>query len=81
MEAWRVVLTVVLIIISVVITIIILFQEGKSAGLGSLSGQTTDTYYTKNKGRTKEGRMVKITALLVVLFFVISAILNIGNVQ
>ena len=81
MEAWRIALTVVLCIICVALTIIILFQEGKSAGLGSLAGQNTDSYWTKNKSRSKEGRMVLITSLLVVAFFVICAILNIGGLQ
>lgn len=79
MEAWRIALVVLLVIISVVITIIILFQEGKSAGLGSLSGQATDnSYWSKNKGRSQEGRMVKITTILVIAFFVLAAVLNIG---
>lgn len=81
MAVWQIILTIILIVICAALTVIILFQEGKSAGLGSLSGQTTDTYYTKNKGRTKEGRMVKITTLMVVIFFVLSAVLNIGSVQ
>lgn len=82
MAALKIVLMVALIIICVALTVIILFQEGKSAGLGSLSGQTTDnSYWSKNKARSKEGRMVLITALLVAGFFVITAILNIGGLN
>ena len=79
MEILKIVLLVVLIAISVAITIIILNQEGKQNGLGSLSGQQFDTYYTKNKGRTREGLLVKITTVLVILFFILSAVLNIGS--
>ncbi len=79
MEILKTVLMVLFIFVSVAITIIILLQEGKSAGLGSLSGQTTETYYTKNKGRTKEGLMVKFTSCLVIVFFVLAAVLNIGS--
>ena len=50
-------------------------QEGKSAGLGAISG-AADTYWGKNKGRSMEGMLVKLTRLLVVLFLVISAVLN-----
>lgn len=81
MAAWRVVAIVALVIICIALTIIILFQEGKSAGLGSLAGQNTDSYWSKNKARSKEGRMVLITSILVVAFFVICALLNISSLQ
>lgn len=53
-------------------------QEGKSAGLGAIAG-AADTYWGKNKGRSMEGMLVKLTRALVVLFIVISAVLNIGS--
>ncbi len=68
MATLRTVLSVALIIVSLIITIVILFQEGKSAGLGTIAG-VADTYWGKNKGRSKEGRLVKATVILVVLFF------------
>ena len=58
-------------------TIVILFQEGKSAGLGTIAG-VADTYWGKNKGRSKEGRLVKATVTCVVLFFILSMVLNMG---
>lgn len=79
MDILKTILMIVFIIVCVAITVIILFQEGKSAGLGSLSGQSTETYWSKNKGRSKEGMLVKITSCLVLIFFVIAAILNIGS--
>lgn len=72
-------LMIALIIISVVLTVVILFQEGKNAGLGSLSGQSMESYWNKNKGRSREGMLVRVTSVLVILFFVISAVLNIGS--
>ena len=75
----KIVITILFIIVSVLISIIILMQQGKDAGLGSLSGQVTDTYWTKNKGRSKEGMMVKVTSALVVLYFIFATVLNIGS--
>lgn len=66
------------IIISIALTVIILLQEGKSAGLGAISG-AADTYWGKNKGRSMEGILVKLTRALVILFILISAVLNIGS--
>ena len=56
---------------------IVLMQEGKQQGLGSIGGMA-DTYWGKNKGRSMEGVLVKATTVMVVLFMVISAVLCIG---
>ena len=78
MAALKTVLMVVFILISIALTVIVLMQEGKSAGLGAISG-AADTYWGKNKGRSMEGILVKLTRALVVLFLVIAAVLNIGS--
>ena len=78
MAVLKTVLTVVFIIISIALTVIILLQEGKSAGLGAISG-AADTYWGKNKGRSMEGKLVKVTRVLVILFLLISIVLNIGS--
>ena len=72
------VLTVVFMIVCLIITVVILLQEGKQAGLtGAISG-AADTYWGKNKGRSMEGKLEKDTKICVVLFFVLSVILNMG---
>ena len=75
MAVVKTILTVVFIIISVALTVIILMQESKSAGLGAIAG-AADTYWGKNKGRSMEGALVKITTGLAVGFIVIAAVLN-----
>ena len=77
MAVLKIILTVIFIIISIALTVIILIQEGKSAGLGAIAG-AADTYWGKNKGRSMEGRLVTGTKILVVLFVVIAAVLNLG---
>lgn len=77
MATLKTVLSVLFIIVSIIITIVILFQEGKSAGLGTIAG-VADTYWGKNKGRSKEGRLVKATVTCVALFFILSMVLNMG---
>ncbi len=78
MAVVKMILTVVFILICLALTVIILMQEGKSAGLGAIAG-AADTYWGKNKGRSMEGMLVKITRVLVILFMLIAAILNIGS--
>lgn len=69
-------LTVIFVIICIALTAVVLLQEGKSAGLGVVSG-SSDTYWGKNKGRSMEGTLEKITRILVILFLVIALVLNI----
>ena len=63
-------------IISVALSGIILLQEGKSAGLGSIAGMA-DTYWSKAKGRSMEGNINKLTTALAISFLVIALVLNI----
>lgn len=75
MGALRIILTIVFILVSVVLSAIVLMQEGKSAGLGVISG-AAETYWGKNKGRSMEGKLEKITKYLAVAFLVIAVLLN-----
>ncbi len=78
MAVLHTVLSVVLVLISVILTVVILMQEGKSAGLGTIAG-AADTYWGKNKGRSMEGVLVKVTRVMVALFIIVSVILSIGS--
>ena len=77
MAILKTILTIVFIIISLIITVVILMQEGKQAGLGSIAG-AADTYWGKNKGRSMEGMLVKVTKICVVAFLLLAVVLNLG---
>ena len=77
MAVLRTVLTIILILVSIVFTAIVLMQEGKSAGLGVISG-AAETYWGQNKGRSMEGTLVKLTKVLGVVFILLSVVLNIN---
>lgn len=75
----RTILTVVFVIVSIALSIIVLMQEGKSAGLGAISG-AAESYWGKNKGRSMEGGLVKGTTVLAVLFIVLVILLNFSRI-
>lgn len=77
MEVLRIVLTIVFILICVALVVLVLMQEGKSAGLGDISG-VAESYWGKNKGRSMEGQLVKITKILAILFMVLAIVLNLN---
>lgn len=77
MGALRITLMVIFIVICIALVILVLMQEGKSAGLGAISG-AAETYWGKNKGRSMEGKLVKVTKYLAVGFMIVSIILNLN---
>lgn len=84
MDALKLILTIVYLLVCVGLVVLVLLQESKSRGLaGAIGGGSvgTTTYYSKNKGRTKEGRLNKLTIVLGVLFIVLSVVLNLTALQ
>ena len=77
MDILKIVLYIVFVIDCIALSAIILLQEGKSAGLGTIGG-VADSYWGQNKGRSMEGKLVTITKVLSVLFVLIAIILNIN---
>lgn len=79
MEVLRIILTIIFILVSIALTVLVLMQEGKQAGLGAISG-AAETYWGKNKGRSMEGRLVRITRYLAVAFLLLAVLLNISRI-
>jgi preprotein translocase subunit SecG len=80
METLRAIVTIVYVLICIALTILVLMQEGKQSGLGALAG-ASDSYWSKNKGRSKEGMLNKLTVVLAVLFIVLSVVLSLKTFQ
>lgn len=68
-------LIIALLVVSVILAIIVMMQEGKGGGLTSLSGGT-ETYWSKNKGKSKEARLMKITIVLGILFMGLALLIS-----
>lgn len=75
MDILKIILTILFAIDCVVLTVIVLLQEGKSAGLGTLTG-ASESYWGQNKGRSMEGLLVKATRIAAILFVVLAIVLN-----
>lgn len=62
----------ILIAAALFLIVVVLLQESKSAGLsGAISGGA-DTFFGKNKGRTIEAKLEKMTKFVAILFFVLA---------
>ena len=68
-------LTIIQIILCVVLVVTVLMQSGKAQGLsGSIAGGA-ETFFGKNKGRTLDGILSKVTSIVAALFIVCSVLL------
>ncbi|MGI5852610.1 MAG: preprotein translocase subunit SecG [Clostridiales bacterium] len=77
MGALKIAATVVLVLFELFLIIVVLLQQGKSAGLSASLGGGTETFFGKNKSRSFEGRLQRLTTISALGFIVVSIILAI----
>lgn len=78
MEIVRTILTVVYIIIALIVIILALIQTKEDAGLSStITGSSTNNFYEKNKGKTKEGKQKRSMIVLSIIFAILTIVLGI----
>ncbi len=71
MELLQTILTILYVIDCIALIVIVLMQEGKNGGLQALAGGG-DTYWSKNKGRSAEGALIRATRILAALFILLT---------
>ena len=74
MAVHEIILGIVLILLSVAIVVLVLLQEGKSAGLSGAIAGGAETFFGKNKSRTMESKLVLITKIIAISFFVLALV-------
>ena len=74
MAVHEIILGIVLILLSVAIIVLVLRQEGKSAGLSGAIAGGAETFFGKNKSRTMESKLVLITKIIAISFFVLALV-------
>ncbi|NLJ87327.1 MAG: preprotein translocase subunit SecG [Epulopiscium sp.] len=77
MNTLTIIITVVYVLLAIGLITIVMLQEGKSAGLGSITGGSSESYWGKNKGFSLEGQLERITKIGAGLFIVLALVLNI----
>lgn len=67
------VLGAVILLISIAIVVLVLFQSSKKRGLsGAIGGTSSDSFFGKNQGQTKEKKLARATTVLSVVFAVLA---------
>lgn len=78
MNILKTILTVIYVINCLVLIVICLMQSKDDEGAsGTIVGGASSSFYEKNKGRTKEGKLKNLTITLGIVFAVLSVVLGI----
>ena len=78
MQIIKIILVVVDLIICLALTILAMIQSKDDAGLSStITGSSTNNFFEKNKGRTKEGKQKRWTIILGIAFVIVTIALSI----
>ena len=78
MEIAKGILIVIYFIVALILIILTLIQTKDDAGLSStITGSSTNNFFEKNKGKTKEGKQKRWTIILAVVFAILTIALGI----
>ncbi|MFI3249448.1 MAG: preprotein translocase subunit SecG [Eubacteriales bacterium] len=76
-DSLRLALTVVQALCSLSLIIVVILQTGKSAGLsGAIGGGAGDTFLSKNRAKTLDAKLAKLTKWLAFLFMALTVTLS-----
>ena len=73
----QLILSILNVIVALILTVLVLAQNGKSEGLDPFVGSKAETFFGKNKARSLEAKLQKMTVVCAVCFFVLTAVLAI----
>jgi preprotein translocase subunit SecG len=69
------ILGIVILALAAALVVLVLFQNSKKRGLsGAIGGTSSDSYFGKNQGQTKEKKLSRWTTILAIVFAVVAII-------
>lgn len=75
MSAIQITLGVILMVVSVIIIVLVLLQDSKAELSGAIAGgSASDSFFGKNKKRTKEAKLARLTVILGSVFGLLTLI-------
>lgn len=75
MEWLRVTINVVLAVCAIALIAMVLMQDAKGGGMTALTGQSGESFFGKNKSKTLQGRLSRMTQVVMALIAVLSIVL------
>ena len=73
----QLILSIVVVLLAVALTLLVLVQNSKSEGLDAMVGNAAESFFGKNKARSLDAKLNKMTVGVSIAFFVLTAVLAI----
>jgi len=71
------ILMVVHILVCFILIVLVMLQSSEKNGAnGTITGQDTTSFFDKNKGRTKEGMLKKLTVIFGIIFVIVTIVFS-----
>ena len=81
MNAIEIISAFLLIIACIFVVAVVLMQESKQGMSNVITGGSSDNYYQKNSGRTREAKLAKATKAAAIAIFVIALAVNVITIH
>ena len=75
MTTLELILTIIQLISGLAVTVIVLLQSGKSAGLSGAIAGGADTFLSKNKAKTWDAKLAKMTKWVAIGFMILTFVI------
>ena len=76
MTAVQIVFTIIYLIASLALIAIVMLQSGKSSGLGAIGGGSTETFLAKNKSKSLDAKLAKMTKWVAIAFMILALVVS-----
>ncbi|HIT32237.1 MAG TPA: preprotein translocase subunit SecG [Candidatus Enterenecus stercoripullorum] len=76
MTTAQLILSILYFVIALALIAIVMLQSGKSAGLSGTIAGGADTFLSKNKAKSADARMAKMTKWVAILFLVLTLVIS-----
>lgn len=72
MGTLNIVLAILLFVSAIFLIVAVLMQPGKDKGAGVITGSSSETYFGKNKNKSKEKKLALLTTIVAVIFIILA---------
>lgn len=76
MPVYALVLSIIYVILAVFLTVVVILQSGKSNGLSGAIGGSSETFLAKNKAKSMDARLARLTKWVAIVFVVLTLVMS-----
>ncbi len=76
MSVPMIIITAIQVLAALFLIAVVLLQSGKNAGLSGAIAGAADTFMSKNKARTMDAKLAKMTKWVAIVFIILTFVMN-----